>query len=286
MHWLKFVINTDTFFFCSFYSGINRVSLGIQALNDKDLKLLGRDHTVDESMQCIEEAKRLFPGRVSIDLIFGRPQQTISSWQPELNKVSEICDNHVSLYQLTLERGTALFKMHEHGMIDLPDDDDIADMYSLAVETMADEGLNRYEVSNFARSGSESLHNQAYWEGGQYIGIGPGAHGRFIPMNCTSDGHVSKVQGHLADKNQTSTTVPQVNHREARIQTLEPAPWMFEVVKYGHGTRKRVIQTQLDILQEFLMVGMRTARGVTNRRWTELSEGRSLGEVFNNDNVK
>ena len=251
-----------------FQAGINRVSLGIQALDDDDLKLLGRDHTAAESLRCVEEARRLFPGRVSLDLIFGRPGQTLSSWQQELRQVLAVCDNHVSLYQLTLERGTAMFKMHERGAINLPIDDEVADMYRLAVEMMAGEGLERYEVSNFARSGSECRHNLSYWEGGQYIGIGPGAHGRFTLR---------------ASRNKTGNDC---SVREARIQTLEPQPWMYEVSKYGHGTRQRVHQSRLDVLQELLTVGLRTRQGVTSKRWAELSEGDRLMDVFRDDSVR
>ena len=271
---------------CLFCAGINRVSLGVQALNDKDLQLLGRDHTSDESRKCIEEARRLFPGRVSIDVIFGRPGQRLSTWEKELQEVTQICDNHVSLYQLTLERGTALFKMFEVGAVDFPSEDVTADMYELAVEIMANERLNRYEVSNFAREGFESLHNQSYWDGGQYIGIGPGAHGRFILRNPTAKRIPSvKIQGHDNwNPNQLNLQPVQVN-REARIQTLEPEPWMREVLKYGHGTRKRVIQSQLDVLQEYLMVGLRTSKGVTNHRWGQFSNVTSLREVFDGDAV-
>ncbi|XP_038062293.1 radical S-adenosyl methionine domain-containing protein 1, mitochondrial-like [Patiria miniata] len=256
------------------HAGINRVSLGIQALNDDDLNVLGRDHSTTESMHSIKEAQKLFPGRVSLDLIFGRPGQTLPSWEQELQQVLTLCDNHVSLYQLTLERGTELFKMHAKGEVALPADDDVADMYIMAVDMMEEQGLRRYEVSNFAREGSECLHNQAYWEGGQYIGIGPGAHGRFMLQKATSRSGKSEVkQGNFETL------------REARIQTLEPGPWMFEVLKYGHGTRKRVCQTQLDVLQELLLVGMRTSRGVTSKRWAELSGG-CLSEVFCDDNVQ
>ncbi|XP_071808239.1 radical S-adenosyl methionine domain-containing protein 1, mitochondrial-like [Asterias amurensis] len=267
-------------------AGINRVSLGVQALNDKDLQLLGRDHTSDESRKCIEEARRLFPGRVSIDVIFGRPGQRLSTWEKELQEVTQICDNHVSLYQLTLERGTALFKMYEVGAVDFPSEDVTADMYELAVEIMTNERLNRYEVSSFAREGFESLHNQSYWDGGQYIGIGPGAHGRFILRNPTAKPIPSvKIQGHDNwNPNQLNLQPVQVN-REARIQTLEPEPWMREVLKYGHGTRKRVIQSQLDVLQEYLMVGLRTSKGVTNHRWGQFCDVTSLREVFDGDAV-
>ncbi|XP_022093495.1 radical S-adenosyl methionine domain-containing protein 1, mitochondrial-like [Acanthaster planci] len=279
-------------------AGINRVSLGIQALNDNDLKLLGRDHTTSESLQCIEEARRVFPGRLSLDIIFGRPGQTLSSWEQELQQLLTICDNHLSLYQLTLERGTTLFEMHARGQVRLPSHDDVADMYTLAVDMMEEERLKRYEVSNFAKEGYECIHNQSYWAGGQYIGIGPGAHGRFIPQNCES---VNECKSYSRDSFKTcikpnheyTTSRSEIKqgsnsmrYREARIQTLEPRSWMYEVLKYGHGTRKRVSQSQLDILQELLLVGMRTNLGVTCKRWAELSQGGYMSDVFCDDNVQ
>ena len=138
----------------------------------------------------------------------------------------------------------------------IPPTDTVADMYETAVQVMEEAGFSRYEASNFARNGAESSHNQAYWQGTQYIGIGPGAHGRFVPRG---DGK----------------TV-----REARIQTLEPEPWMYEVEKYGHATRRAVPQSRLDVLQEILMLGLRTKNGIPSEHWTIFSCGPTLDEVF------
>lgn len=158
----------------------------------------------------------------------------------------------------------------------------MAEMYECAVDTLADAGLVRYEVSNFARNGAESEHNKAYWNGSQYIGVGPGAHGRFIPQNqnnnmsCgTKIGQESRTSSNQGNLNMTSS-----RHREARIQTLEPNPWMLEVEKYGHGTRKRVRQSQKDVLEEILMLGMRNRHGIRDSRWREFHGGIGLDEVF------
>nr|XP_054773798.1 radical S-adenosyl methionine domain-containing protein 1, mitochondrial-like [Lytechinus pictus] len=165
-------------------AGINRLSLGIQALNNNDLRTLGREHTVDQSLTCIQEARTLFPDRLSIDIIFGRPSQTLNSWKAELDHILKVCDSHISLYQLTLEPGTLLYKLDQQGVLPMPDADVMADMYENAVERLAISGFRRYEVSNFARDvEAESTHNKAYWEGKQYIGVGPGAHGRFCPVD-------------------------------------------------------------------------------------------------------
>ena len=248
--------------------------MGIQALDDADLKVLGRDHTTAESLRCITEAKSLFPGRVLLDLIFGRPKQSMLSWQQELQDVLQICDDHLSLYQLTLERGTALFKLHEKGKITVPGSDLMAEMYEGAVDALEEAGFVRYEVSNFARNGAESEHNKAYWMGSQYIGVGPGAHGRFVPQNCASY------------DNQEKGTAPTIYPiREARIQTLEPDPWMSEVETRGHGTRKRVQQSQQDMLEELLMLGLRTQQGVLESRWREISKGPRLLDIFHGNDA-
>ncbi|KAI0210960.1 Radical S-adenosyl methionine domain-containing protein 1, mitochondrial [Lamellibrachia satsuma] len=239
-------------------AGINRVSLGVQALNDNDLHILGRQHTVEEALRTLDMCKKLFHGRTSVDVIFGRPGQTLSVWQDELQQILNLCDDHISLYQLTLERGTSLFKDVMDRKLFMPPANKMADMYDAAVQVTEDAGFSRYEASNFARNNAESSHNQAYWQGTQYIGIGPGAHGRFVPLG---DGKAV---------------------REARIQTLEPEPWMYEVEKYGHATRRAVPQSQLDILQEILMLGLRTKIGIPSERWLRFSCGPTLQEVFSN----
>uniref|UniRef100_A0A670JDB1 Radical S-adenosyl methionine domain-containing protein n=1 Tax=Podarcis muralis TaxID=64176 RepID=A0A670JDB1_PODMU len=196
-------------------AGINRLSIGVQSLNNTELKLLGRNHTSCDALRTLEEAKKLFAGRTSIDLIFGLPGQTNASWIQGLEELLTVCDDHISLYQLTLERGTSLFKQVHQGTLPMPDPDVVSEMYECSRHVLQNSGFHQYEVSNFARNGALSTHNLSYWQGSQYIGIGPGAHGRFVPWG---DGKV---------------------HREARIQTLEPDVWMKEVLAVGHGTRKR-----------------------------------------------
>ncbi|CAH1273314.1 RSAD1 [Branchiostoma lanceolatum] len=237
-------------------AGINRLSLGVQAFNPSDLQLLGRDHSVEDSLRALQEGRTLFPGRVSVDLIFGRPRQTVESWQGELKQALSVCDDHVSLYQLTLERGTALFRQVEKKQQTVPDPDTMAELYACARGTLQDAGFRQYEVSNFARNGAESSHNLSYWRGKQYIGVGPGAHGRFASRGV-------------------GQTV-----REARIQTLEPQQWMGQVERLGHATVKRTSLSQLDILEEILMLGLRTTEGLTDERWQQFSGGASLHDIF------
>ncbi|KAG7262648.1 hypothetical protein CRUP_001488 [Coryphaenoides rupestris] len=156
------------------HAGVNRFSIGVQSLRDEDLKLLGRDHNSQHALRTLAEARRLCPGRVSADVMFGRPAQTPASWESELSELLSACDDHVSLYELTVERGTALFKQVEAGHLAPPPEEEVAAMYLAARTLLRDRGFRQYEVSNFARHNAVSHHNMNYWKGGQYIGVGPG----------------------------------------------------------------------------------------------------------------
>ncbi|XP_028842361.1 radical S-adenosyl methionine domain-containing protein 1, mitochondrial [Denticeps clupeoides] len=224
-------------------AGVNRFSVGVQSLRDDDLKRLGRDHSSWEALKAISEARTLCPGRVSVDVMFGLPGQSVESWEGELERVLDVCDDHVSLYQLTLERGTQLFKQVEFGEQTVPGDDVTAVMYRTARRILENRGFLQYEVSNFAKNGAVSLHNLGYWRARQYIGVGPGAHGRFVPQ---AEGAVQ---------------------REARTQTLEPDVWMREVQQVGHGTRRRTRLTQLALLEEVLVMALRMTDGLTHQDW-------------------
>ncbi|XP_043570516.1 radical S-adenosyl methionine domain-containing protein 1, mitochondrial isoform X1 [Chiloscyllium plagiosum] len=236
-------------------AGITRLSLGVQALCDSDLRILGRDHTAQEALRSLEEARKLFPGNTSIDIIFGRPGQSVESWEEELEELVALCDHHVSLYQLTLERGTALYKQVQEQALSIPEQEELAEMYQAARRILGKAGFLQYEVSNFAKSGAVCEHNLGYWRGRQYLGVGPGAHGRFIPWG------------------------EEKSLREARIQTLEPDDWLREVRQFGHGTRKRVQQTELDILEELLVLGLRMNDGITHQLWLQCSPGLSLQQA-------
>nr|XP_046197638.1 radical S-adenosyl methionine domain-containing protein 1, mitochondrial-like [Oncorhynchus gorbuscha] len=204
------------------HAGINRFSIGVQSLRDDDLKVLGRDHNTQHALQTVAEARRLCPGRVSVDVMFGRPGQSVASWELELDELLSVCDDHVSLYQLTLERGTQLFRQVQKGQLSVPSDDITAVMYDSARRILQKRGYLQYEVSNFARNGAISQHNMSYWKASQYLGVGPGAHGRFVPRG---EGDVSR----------------------ARTQTLEPDVWLREVQQRSHGTRRRIPLTHLGL---------------------------------------
>ncbi|NWX40825.1 RSAD1 protein, partial [Steatornis caripensis] len=237
-------------------AGVNRLSIGVQSLDDAELRLLGREHTAAEALGAVEAARGLFPGRTSIDLIFGLPGQSQDAWARGLEVALGLCDDHVSLYQLTLERGTALAAQVWGGALPAPPQDLLADMYQTARAMLVAAGFRHYEVSNFARKGAVSTHNLSYWRAEQYIGVGPGAHGRFVPRG---EGSCS---------------------REARVQTLEPDAWMQEVRSRGHGTRRRVVLSLLEQLEEVLALGLRTDEGVTHERWGHFSPHLSLQAVF------
>ncbi|EDV19558.1 uncharacterized protein TRIADDRAFT_13916, partial [Trichoplax adhaerens] len=237
-------------------AGINRLSLGIQALNDKDLQILGRDHDAAQAKQAIDIAKAHFPKRTSIDLIFARPNQTIPEWSTELEKAISMCDNHVSLYQLTLERGTKLHKQVQQQSLHLPDEDIIAQMYENAINTMRRYGYQRYEVSNFAKQGAISQHNLSYWTSNDYIGVGPGAHGRLI--------------------------IPSLEYqRYAMIQCLSPNHWMTMVEQGKLGIQKMQKQSEMERLTELILLGMRTPAGISRKRWDSIASPKlEFNKVF------
>ncbi len=170
-------------------AGVNRVSVGVQALNDADLRRLGRLHTVEEALAALEIARNTFE-RVSFDLIYARQGQTLEEWRAELSGALEFAADHLSLYQLSIEPGTAFGDRYDAGKLrGLPDEDLSAEMYLLTQEMCETAGFHAYEVSNHAKPGAESRHNQIYWRYGDYAGIGPGAHSRL-----TVDGNDTRLK--------------------------------------------------------------------------------------------
>ena len=197
-------------------AGINRVSIGVQALNNEDLRRLGRLHSADEARRAVELAKSIFP-RVSFDLIYARQDQSLSDWESELTEALELADGHLSLYQLTIEPGTAFGDRFAVGKLrGLPEEGLAADMFELTQDLTSRHGLHAYEVSNHAAPGCESRHNLIYWRGHDWLGIGPGAHGRFtfgerriateshsLPsdwLNAVSDGSGENVRTTLTEQ--------------------------------------------------------------------------------------
>lgn len=227
-------------------AGVSRISMGIQALNETDLHRLGRVHTVHEAYSAYEIARRYFD-RVSFDLIYARQDQTLSDWRSELTRALDLAVDHLSLYQLTIEPGTAFGDRHaKGGLRGLPSDDAGADMYEVTQELCARAGFEAYEVSNHAKPGSESRHNLIYWRYGDYVGLGPGAHGRI-----TLDGQ-----------------------RRATEAWSNPERWLT-MVDQQQSERPVSIITGQEQADELLMMGLRINEGVDLDRYTHLN-GRAL----------
>jgi putative oxygen-independent coproporphyrinogen III oxidase len=227
-------------------AGVNRVSLGVQALNDRDLKFLGRLHDVADALKAVKLAREIFP-RMSFDLIYARPGQTGEEWTRELKEAISYAVDHLSLYQLTIEEGTPFFGLHKAGKIAIPDQDHAAELYEITQSFTADAGMPAYEVSNHARPGAESRHNLTYWRYGDYVGLGPGAHGRL-----TSGGR----------KYATAT------HRT-------PEEWLKLVTDHGHGMVDRDALETDEQADEMLLMGLRLREGLDLARWSALS-GREI----------
>ena len=225
-------------------AGVNRISIGIQSLRDNDLVALGRMHTVTEAKQAFDIARDNF-NRVSFDLIYARQHQEPESWRIELKEALSMAADHISAYQLTIEQGTAFGDRYNRGLLKgLPEDKNAERMYDITQEECAAAGMPRYEVSNHAAPGQESIHNQVYWRYGDYIGIGPGAHGR-----------ITTHQGRFGT----------VAHRS-------PEVWKHSVYE-GKIKESWTPLSADDQLSEFVLMGMRMASGISVRRLTELSNG-------------
>lgn len=230
-------------------SGINRVSMGIQSLRDVDLKALGRMHSVSEAREAFEIAKDSFD-RVSFDLIYARQGQSEGDWKAELREAAAMAVDHLSLYQLTIEAGTRFGELYERGNLrGLPDDGLAADMYEATQEFADAYEMPAYEVSNHARTGAQSRHNLVYWRYGDYVGVGPGAHGR-ITVN---------------------------GERIATSTTRNPESWLREVENLGTATTDDEIIAPVDQASEYLMMSLRLSEGSDMDRFHALS-GFSLNE--------
>jgi oxygen-independent coproporphyrinogen-3 oxidase len=227
-------------------AGVNRVSLGVQALDDASLKALGRLHTAREALDAVAIARTAFE-RYSFDLIYARPDQTPQMWAAELKLAIAEAAEHLSLYQLTIEEGTPFFGLHAAGKLKTPDEAVARALYDVTQEVCAQHGLPSYEISNHARSGAECQHNLVYWRGEEYAGIGPGAHGRL-----DLDGA-----------------------RHAIATERRPEVWLMRVEATGHGVMSDDRLSSEERADEFLLMGLRLAEGIDPGRYAALS-GRAL----------
>ncbi|NVK34193.1 MAG: coproporphyrinogen III oxidase [Rhodobacteraceae bacterium] len=223
-------------------AGVNRVSLGVQSLHDTELKKLGRLHDVATALKAIEIARETFP-RLSFDLIYARPHQTLADWKQELERAIDLAADHLSLYQLTIEEGTPFFDLYNAGKLQMPDSDLAADFYELTQEVAAAGGLSAYEVSNHAKPGAECRHNLVYWRYGDYVGVGPGAHGR---VSVGANKLATSCERH-------------------------PESWLEAVEANGHALVENVGLGPEEQGDEYLLMGLRLREGIEVSRYESLS---------------
>ncbi|HKS86251.1 MAG TPA: radical SAM family heme chaperone HemW [Pseudolabrys sp.] len=227
-------------------AGVNRVSLGVQALDDAVLKELGRLHTAREALEAVAVARSIF-ARYSFDLIYARPRQEPKAWAAELKRAIAEAAEHLSLYQLTIEAGTPFFDLHKAGKLVVPDDDHARDLYDLTQKICDESGLPAYEISNHARPGAECRHNLVYWRGHDYAGVGPGAHGRLT------------IEG----------------RRVATETDRRPEAWLMRVEANGSGISVNEALTRDEVADEYLLMGLRLAEGIDPARYNAIA-GRTL----------
>ena len=236
-------------------AGVNRVSLGVQAMNDADLKALGRLHSADEAMAAVKIAASIFE-RFSFDLIYARPNQSVWSWKAELDEAIRHAAEHLSLYQLTIEPDTMFEKLFQAGKLKIPDADLARDLWDVTQDITQKHGLPAYEISNHARIGSESRHNLIYWRYGEYAGVGPGAHGRILD-----------AQG-----------------RRAQATERHPEMWLTTVESEGQGLIEDIALSAEEQGDEFLLMGLRLREGIDLARFEKIS-GRWINPAQINDLV-
>jgi oxygen-independent coproporphyrinogen-3 oxidase len=227
-------------------AGVNRVSLGVQALDDAALAALGRTHSAREALDAVAVARAVFD-RYSFDLIYARPEQTPDQWSRELRSALSQAGEHVSLYQLTIEAETPFAALHAAGKLKPPDEHTARTLYDVTQEICAAHGVPAYEISNHARPGGECRHNLIYWRAQEYAGIGPGAHGR---LDIAGDRHATATE-------------------------RRPETWLARVEQDGHGLIADDVLTSAEAADEFLLMGLRLAEGIDVTRYTEVA-GRAL----------
>ncbi len=232
--------------------GINRLSLGIQALNDEDLKFLGRQHSAFEAMRAIENAAKIFEN-FSFDLIYARPKQTLKSWKDELLRAISFGTKHLSLYQLTIEKGTKFFAQFARQEFEMPNENLAAEFYELTNQITLDKGFELYEISNYSKTNFSCRHNLVYWQGGDYLGIGAGAHSRVYFEN--------------EELRQAITTIH------------EPLAWLKKVEEFGAGVQKQEKISASELCEELILMGLRLKSGINNEIF-QTHFNKNLNQIF------
>ena len=210
-------------------AGVNRVSIGVQSFDESELKFLGREHSANEAENAIEYAANIFP-RYSFDLIYALPKQSLAKWEVALKNALTLTRGHISLYQLTIEQNTNFYHRYNKGEFKIPEDNIAADFYSLTQDLCEAHGLPAYEISNHAAKGHESRHNLTYWNYGEYLGIGAGAHGR--------------INGY------------------ATVMAKSPEKWLAKVQEKQNGLEENILLTEEEKIEEEVMMGLRTTHGI------------------------
>lgn len=233
-------------------AGVNRLSMGIQALNDVDLKFLGREHSAQEAISTIQTASKIF-NNYSFDLIYARPNQTLRGWEKELQTAIELSANHLALYQLTIEKGTKFYGQYLNKEFVLPDENLSADLYELTNQIASKNGLELYEISNYAKTGFECKHNLAYWQSDDYLGIGAGAHSR-VYLNY--------------DK-----------LRSAIIMLHQPSAWLEAALQKNVAIQKIEKVSEEELLEEVILMGLRLKNGIDNSVFQK-HFSKNIDEIF------
>ena len=241
--------------------GINRLSLGIQALNDADLKFLGREHSASEAIETIKTASKIFDN-FSFDLIYARPKQSLEAWKTELEMAISFGTKHLSLYQLTIEKGTKFFSQHQRGEFVMPSEELSAQFYEMTNKITKDNGFELYEISNYAKKSYQCLHNLVYWQGGDYLGIGAGAHSRIY-----------------LDENFSA------NSRRAIMMIHEPMAWLKKVEETGAGIQVDEKIASDELLEELILMGLRLKDGINDEIF-QSHFGKKLSEIFDFEKMR
>lgn len=240
-------------------AGVNRVSIGVQSLREDDLKKLGRQHDAKQTIKTIEAARKIFP-KISFDLIYARSDQTLKDWQQELKEAMQLASGHISLYQLTIEKGTLFYKLFKDGSLILPNSDKAAEMYEWTNYYLESNNYFRYEISNYALPHHECIHNLAYWHYDNYLGIGPGAHSRII------------------DNSKQATAY-------SMMMWHKPEKWLQTVNELNAGIQSKIKLSLQEMIEEILMMGLRLKGGI-NINSLEQKIGMKLTDILDIDMLR
>lgn len=284
-------------------AGINRISIGVQSFDDNRLKFLGRKHNAKEAIKAIESAKQIFDDRLSFDLIYATKNQTLDDWQKELEQAVKFNPKHLSLYQLTIEKGTDFFNQYKKGEAKTVNDDLAEDMYFYTIDKLKQHGLKKYEISNFAALSHESQHNLNYWRYGEYLGLGAGAHSRvelaefrvenlnsYVELSLrvnnnerSNPENLKELDCHVTDSTRNDGSYNDVS-RTGIYNIHSPEKWLEQVNKTGSGTQKHWKLDKQEVLEEMLFMGLRVKEGIKLEKFTELF-GKSFDEIFDMNKI-